>query len=147
MAKNMADKKKNTSRSQTAEMRTRTPEKARTPDKPEKIVRAAEKTQPEKSVKAVAREERKEPVKRESKPAPKREAKGPSRLESRIRQNRVGRFILEAYYELRHKVTWPTFDEAKNMTIMVILLSALVGAILALADFGLIRLFLLIGGR
>jgi preprotein translocase SecE subunit len=146
VAKNMADKKKNTSRSQTAEMRTRTPEKARTTaEKPEKSVN--EGTQPEKSVKAVAREERKEPVKRESKPASRREAKGPSRLEARIRQNRIGRFILEAYYELRHKVTWPTFDEAKNMTIMVILLSAVVGAILALADFGLIRLFLLIGGR
>lgn len=139
----MADKKKSTSRSQTAEPRTRTTERTRASER----VRSAEQEQPVKSAKAAPRETRREPARRESKPAPRRESKGPSGLEARIRRNRVGRFILEAYYELRHKVTWPTFDEAKNMTIMVILLSAVVGAILALADFGLTRLFFLIGGR
>lgn len=137
MAKNMADKKKNVSRGQATETRARTAEQVRT----------AEKAQPAKSAKASSREERKEPARRENRPAPRREAKEPSRLVTGFRKNRIGRFILEAYYELRHKVTWPTFEEAKNMTVMVLLLSAVVGAILALADFGLYRLFLLIGGR
>ncbi len=80
----------------------------------------------------------------ESRPAGRREARGSSSLATRFRQNRVGRFILEAYYELRHKVTWPTFEEARNMTIAVIALSVVIGGILALVDFGLVRLFLLI---
>jgi preprotein translocase SecE subunit len=54
--------------------------------------------------------------------------------------------VLEAYDELRHKVTWPTFQEARNMTIVVILLSAAVSAFLALADLGLFKLFQLISG-
>jgi preprotein translocase SecE subunit len=63
----------------------------------------------------------------------------------RLRNSRVGRFVLEAYYELRHKVTWPTFEEARNMTIAVILLSAAVGTILWVVDEGLKYLsFLLI---
>ncbi len=74
----------------------------------------------------------------------RREAKGSSSLATRFRQSRMGRFIIEAYYELRHKVTWPTFEEARNMTIAVIVLSAVIGGILALVDFGLVRLFLLI---
>ena len=97
---------------------------------------------PVKSVKAAGREGRKEQPKQESK-AVRRETKGSS-LSVRFRQNRIGRFILEAYYELRHKVTWPTFVEARNMTIIVIVLSAVIGGVLALADFGLDRLFLLI---
>jgi preprotein translocase SecE subunit len=96
------------------------------------------------SAKAVAREERKERQKAESKPV-RRESKGPSTLETRIRNNRIGRFMLEAYYELRHKVTWPTFEEARNMTFVVIGLSVAVGAVLGLADYGLQQLFLLIG--
>lgn len=100
------------------------------------------KEQPVKSSSAAARVERKEPAKQEVKPV-RREKKGPS-WEARIRANRYGRFIIEAYYELRHKVTWPTFDEARNMTVVVILLSAVIGGILALADFGLTQLFFLI---
>jgi preprotein translocase SecE subunit len=88
---------------------------------------------------------RKEQGKQESKPV-RREAKAPSGLLTRIRNSRVGRFVLDAYYELRHKVTWPTFEEARNMTIVVIGLSAVIAAILGLADFGLVRLFLLIRG-
>jgi preprotein translocase SecE subunit len=64
-----------------------------------------------------------------------------------VRDNRIVRFLLEAYYELRYKVTWPTFKEARNMTIVVILLSAAVGAILVGADFVLNHLFLLMSGK
>ena len=54
------------------------------------------------------------------------------------------RFVLDAYYELRHKVTWPSFNEARNMTIAVLLLSAAVGAVLGAADFGLQHLYFLL---
>jgi preprotein translocase SecE subunit len=124
----MAEKKKSTSRSQTAELKTR----------------GKEKEQPAKSARVATREVRKE-QKTESKVAPRRESKG-SPIVARIRNNRIGRFILEAYYELRHKVTWPTFEQARNMTIAVIVISVLIGALLAAADFGLYHLFLLIIG-
>ena len=52
------------------------------------------------------------------------------RLCMRLRTNRYFRFILDAYYELRHKVTWPSFKEARNMTVVVILISAAVGLVL-----------------
>ena len=67
-------------------------------------------------------------------------------LWKRIRRIRWVSFVFEAYDELRHKVTWPTFEEARNMTIVVILLSAAVSAFLALADLGLFKLFQLISG-
>jgi len=128
VANKMAEKKKSTGRSQTAELKTR----------------GKEKEQPAKSARVATREVRKE-QKTESKAAPRRENKG-SPVVARIRSNRIGRFILEAYYELRHKVTWPTFEQARNMTIAVIVISVLVGALLAAADFGLYHLFLLIIG-
>jgi preprotein translocase SecE subunit len=131
----MAEKKKSASRSQTADLK----------------ARGSEKEQPAKSARVATREERKEQKaeskpKADSKPAARRESKGTLSLMARIRTNRIGRFILEAYYELRHKVTWPTFEQARNMTIAVIIISAVVGAILASADFGLYQLFLLIIG-
>lgn len=135
VASKMADKKKNASRSQMAEP----------------VTRGSEKERPARSVKTAAREERKEqPARQESKRAesrsPRRDVKKPSALQQRIRNSSIGSFIIEAYYELRHKVTWPTFIEARNMTIAVIVLSAVIGGILALADFGLYHLFFLISG-
>jgi preprotein translocase SecE subunit len=129
-----------------------------------------ESTSSVKSISAMARDERKsvkEQTKPESKPSvktstaalrsesrkdrpaqdskAKRDSKEPAWL-LRFRNSRVGRFVFDAYYELRHKVTWPTFEEARNMTIIVIVLSAIIGAALALVDFGLYHLFLLISG-
>jgi len=124
----MADKKKTTSRSQMAELK----------------ARGSEREQPAKGVKTVPREERKERRTVQESRSARREGKGPSGLMTRIRNNRIGRFILESYYELRHKVTWPTFEQARNMTIAVIVISGIVGLILAAADFGLYQLFLLI---
>ena len=46
--------------------------------------------------------------------------------------------LAESYEELR-KVTWPTWGEAWTMTIVVFAMSAVVAAILGLADVGLIR--------
>lgn len=53
--------------------------------------------------------------------------------------NPITRFIAESYIELR-KVTWPTWGEAWNWTLVVVAMSAVVALILALADIGLSRL-------
>lgn len=76
---------------------------------------------------------------------PRRDTKQPSWF-TRLRQTRLGNFVYEAYYELRHKVTWPTFEEARNMTFVVIVLSAVIAAFLWAVDYGLYNLFLLISG-
>ena len=84
---------------------------------------------------------------RENRQLAKRDTKQQSSgLWKNLRRRRSIAFLLEAYDELRHKVTWPTFQEARNMTIVVILLSAAVSAFLALADVGLLQLFRLISG-
>jgi len=135
VANKMADKKKNASRSQqVAAVKTQTSEKEK------------EQQQPAKSVKTASREERKTQPKQESKPV-RRESKSSPTLMARVRNSRLGRFILDAYYELRHKVTWPTWQEARNMTVVVIILSAVIGAILAGVDYGLYQLFSFISGR
>jgi preprotein translocase SecE subunit len=132
----MAEKKKNAG---PGPSRSQTTENAKT--------RSSDKELPVKSSRVTARDDRKEQAtKQESKPV-RRETRGPSSLETRFRSSRVGRFVLDAYYELRHKVTWPTFEEARNMTVAVILLSAAVGALLGLVDYGLQHLFFLISGR
>jgi preprotein translocase SecE subunit len=130
VANKMADKKKTTSRSQMAEPRPLT---------------ASEKTP---TVKTAPREVRKEqPMPKQESRSAKRNAKNSPGIIQRLRNGRVGRFITEAYYELRHKVTWPTFEEARNMTIVVIIISVVIGAILGLVDYGLYELFLYISGR
>ena len=50
--------------------------------------------------------------------------------------NPVTRFIAESYIELR-KVTWPTWREAWNWTLVVIAMSAVIALILAASDLGL----------
>lgn len=52
--------------------------------------------------------------------------------------NPITRFMAESYLELR-KVTWPTWNEAWNMTLVVIIVSAVIAAVLGLADLGLVR--------
>lgn len=52
--------------------------------------------------------------------------------------NPLTRFIVEAYLELR-KVTWPRPDEAWNMTLIVIAMSAVVAVLLGAADLGLAK--------
>lgn len=124
MANKMADKKKNTSRSQSAALKSR-----------------PEKEQPEKTTKAMTNEAKKE-SRQESKSAARREvAKSSPSVFARFRRTSIGRFVFDSYYELRYKVTWPTFIEARNMTIAVILLSLAIGAILAGADYVLYHAF------
>jgi preprotein translocase SecE subunit len=87
-------------------------------------------------------ERQSKPVRRETKAAPA-SAKKPGGFANRP----TVRFVREAYRELRYKVTWPTFLEARNMTIAVILLSLVVGLVLGLVDAGLFQLFQLITGK
>ena len=54
-------------------------------------------------------------------------------------KNPLTRGLAEAYIELR-KVTWPTRQDAWNMTIVVIIVSAIMSVLLALSDYGLGRL-------
>lgn len=51
-------------------------------------------------------------------------------------KNPLTRGLTEAYIELR-KVTWPARRDAWNMTIVVVIVSALMSALLALSDYGL----------
>ena len=83
---------------------------------------------------------------RENKPA-RRESKQPSETSIRFRNNRLVRFARDAYQELRYKVTWPTFVEARNMTIVVLALSGAIGILLGIVDGGLTQLFLILTGK
>src|SRR5690348_7131268 len=125
----MADRKKNSHRSQTAALKT--PSRKQT--QVDKSVEAPalgdqelNKSVSAKSVKTLATEDNHEPEsvkgtktsaqesrrqsRQETKVAARREPKAPPRW----RNNAAGRFIYDAYYELRHKVTWPTLKEARN---------------------------------
>jgi preprotein translocase SecE subunit len=90
--------------------------------------------------------EKKKEERRDSRTVKQTGKQAPGRL-ARLRRNRLIAFFLESYRELRYKVTWPTFPEARNMTFVVIVLSAAVAAVLALADLGLFKLFQLISGQ
>jgi len=173
VAKNMTDRKKNAGRGQAAAIKGRSGEQVRTVPKAKpgnneqvqalssakkgdseqvqavpsaKAPASEERREQAKSVKTPVREERREPARPESKTMVRRETRQSSTFATRLRNNSFGRFMYDAYYELRHKVTWPTFREARNMTAVVIALSLVIGGILALADYGLHRLFLLIIG-
>ena len=100
-----------------------------------------------KSARASAREERRS--KPESKPV-KREVKtsqASSKKSGGFRNWPAVRFVRESYRELRYKVTWPTFVEARNMTIVVIVLSTVIGLILGGVDLGLLQAFKAITGK
>ena len=77
----------------------------------------------------------------------RRENKQSPSFWTRFRNYRMVRFVREAYHELRYKVTWPTFQEARNMTLVVIALSAAIGILLGIVDLGLLKLFQLISSR
>ncbi len=77
----------------------------------------------------------------------RRESKQSPSFWTRFRNYRMVRFVREAYHELRYKVTWPTFQEARNMTLVVIALSAAIGILLGVVDLGLFKLFQLISNR
>jgi preprotein translocase SecE subunit len=149
----MAPKKKNASRgstrSQTTAARATSGEKEQTAKSAKGVTRDERQAQREeprskttaKSSSAVTHDGHKQsvqPVRRESKQ---------TSFVTRLRNSKVGRFIFDAYYELRHKVTWPSVEEVRNMTIAVIVLSLAIGLILGAVDFGLLKLFTLLSSR
>src|SRR5689334_13392678 len=131
----MTDRKKNSHRSQTTALKTPSRKQTQVEKSVEAPVledRELNKPVSVKSAKAPAPENHREPTpikgtktearqlsRQETKAASRREPKAPPRW----RNNAAGRFIYDAYYELRHKVTWPTLIEARNMTLVVLALS------------------------
>jgi preprotein translocase subunit SecE len=47
---------------------------------------------------------------------------------------RIRRYIEESYSELK-KVTWPTREQVRNLTVLVFAISAAVGVFIASVDF------------
>jgi preprotein translocase SecE subunit len=147
VANKMADKKKNASQSATRSRSRMNAAKARNREQVVAPEISSDEKEQSKSTKAVVRErdERKvqesKAVRRDNKGSSN---KGPAAWQIRLRGNRYVRFVFDAYYELRHKVTWPSFNEARNMTIVVILLSGAVALVLGAADYGLQYLYILL---
>lgn len=56
---------------------------------------------------------------------------------------RVVHWLRDARAELR-RIIWPTFKEARNLTLVVIVLSAVMGAILWVFDIGFAEIYLLV---
>ncbi len=154
MASNMAEKKKSANPSRSASRSSTVEPKAansvKDAEKASKVVSSAKESAKEEKAASSPRELTKEAkeVSRDrerSKPVAKKPtAKAPASWRVRLRRYRLIAFMLDAYFELRHKVTWPTAVEARNMVIIVILLSAAVGLVLGLVDLGLYQVFLLI---
>lgn len=63
----------------------------------------------------------------------------------RRQPNRIQVFFRETVGELR-KVNWPTWNEAKNLTIVVLIVMVTMGLFLGLLDFAFSRFFALILG-
>jgi preprotein translocase subunit SecE len=70
-------------------------------------------------------------------------AKTEKTVAERKSQNRFQRYIRETMGELR-KVSWPTRKEATNLTIVVLIVTFTMSAILGLLDFFYSRLMALI---
>jgi preprotein translocase subunit SecE len=49
--------------------------------------------------------------------------------------NRIRRFINESWSELK-KVTWPTREQVRNLTVLVFVISGAVGLFIAVFDIG-----------
>ena len=59
--------------------------------------------------------------------------------------SRLRRFFQEAWSELR-KVTWPTPEQTRNLTVLVFVVSAAVGAFIAVFDLVFNETFRLVVG-
>lgn len=49
--------------------------------------------------------------------------------------NKIGLYIKDSYNELLHKVTWPTWEELQQSTMIVLVATIIITAIVALMDF------------
>jgi len=79
------------------------------------------------------------PAERPAAPVVGRSERSDIQVPSWMLQNGLTRELALSYIELR-KVTWPSRQDAWNMTLVVIAFSAVVAAILSAADFGLSHL-------
>lgn len=61
------------------------------------------------------------------------------------KQNGIQRYFTETSGELR-KVSWPTWPEARQLTILVIIVMVVIGIFLGLVDFGANNLLNLVLG-
>lgn len=68
-----------------------------------------------------------------------------SKKVARKQENFLQRYFRETTGELR-KVSWPTRQEAVNLTIVVLIVIVAMGAFLGVLDFAFSRFFLLILG-
>jgi preprotein translocase SecE subunit len=156
----MSEKKKSAGQGESEELKAQASEKelkSARASREERSAREESKAQAsEKELKSAraSREERSVREERQSKPANKPAAKRDARSTQASSKKSGGwrnwpfmRFVRESYRELRYKVTWPTFEEARNMTIVVILLSTVIGLILGLLDQGLLQAFKAITGK
>jgi len=67
------------------------------------------------------------------------------RNERSKRENRLQRFIRETVGELR-RVSWPTWPEARNLTIIVIFVLIFMALFLGFVDWGASKLLALVVG-
>ena len=49
--------------------------------------------------------------------------------------NKIGLYIKDSYNELLHKVTWPTWEQLQQSTMIVLVATIIITAIVALMDF------------
>jgi preprotein translocase subunit SecE len=49
--------------------------------------------------------------------------------------NKVAGYVRDSYKELIHKVTWPTWEELQQSTMIVLAATIIITAIVALMDF------------
>lgn len=68
--------------------------------------------------------------------------KNPARIltPEKVRRANVGQFFRDIVAELR-KVTWPTREETARLTAIVLIISGVIGAVLALIDILFARVF------
>lgn len=49
--------------------------------------------------------------------------------------NKIAFYIRDSYNEMMHKVTWPTWEQLQQSTMIVLVATILITAIVALMDF------------
>jgi preprotein translocase SecE subunit len=59
-------------------------------------------------------------------------------VKSRVPSNRLAQYFVSSYRELR-QVTWPTWQDTRNWTIVVIVVAGSIGALLGAFDFGMAK--------
>jgi len=80
-----------------------------------------------------------------SRKAPSKVAQRPALPKLTSQSKGIGKFLGEVRSELR-KVVWPTRTEARNLTVLVVGVSVVVGIVLGFVDYAFSELFRLLLG-